>query len=103
MIGNRILVATSDSASPQDSPEDISDDSDDSGGGGSSGGGDYDYYFPESIEVSNLDPVPYQVVELDSGDMRLIQQVTLGDVLVSFCLLLVVAVQIGKWIWEGSK
>lgn len=78
-----------DSGSPSDSG------SDSSGGGGSS--------FPSEITVANLDPVEYQTISLESGDFRLLQQVTLGDILVCFCILLVVVVQIAKWKWEASK
>ena len=69
---------------------------------GSSGGSDIPAAITE-VTVTNLDPVKYETVELDSGELRVIQQVTYGDILICFCLLLILAVKIGKWGWESTK
>lgn len=75
------------------------------GAGDSSVGGSSDGVSDtaESSDVVVHLPTPYETVSLDGGELRVVQEVTYGDILVCFCILLAVAVQIGKWIWESVK
>ena len=57
----------------------------------------------DSVSQVEADPVEYETIALDSGNLRIIHSMTYGDILVSFCILLVLFVKIGKWGWEATK
>ena len=102
--GISVLLAVAQDSQPADAQSTTgTTQADASSTNGGTAGGDTGTSGTAQVEVVNLDPTPYETVALDSGEFRIVQQVTFGDILICFCLLLVLAVMIGKWLWEATK
>ena len=62
----------------------------------------------DSLDLSELvslmkDKASYELVSLPSGELRVVHQVTVGDLLVATTLLGLIAVLVAKWVWEATK
>ncbi|WP_232700191.1 hypothetical protein [Brevibacillus daliensis] len=55
------------------------------------------------LEYLKTNTPTYQKETVQSGEFFLVHQVTFGDLIIAFSILLLVAVKIAKWVWGATK